>query len=262
LISPHQPTEVRDDSGHVIELIGFVIALPGFWLGYTALTTYPITAMTWIMGAAMLVYLVERGYRIFVPKGQHLSIEEWKKRLATGHPTAIDLTKVKPIEDIVSPASVQNAPQSQWRNAKWLRPVLVLLAIVLLVVGIRQSVTIMHLQSAGVRAPGEVVRLKEERNSDGHYSYYPVVRFRTDNNVRVEFKDSIGSNPPTRRVGDKVTVLYLPDDLANAIIDRGVWGNWMIPAVLFSFCAFVVAIGIALARAPKLAGSRASLSAR
>jgi Protein of unknown function (DUF3592) len=251
LISPHQPAEARDASNHVLELIGLVIALPGLWLGYTALSAYPITAMTWIMGAAMLFYLAERGYRIFVPKGQHLTIEEWKKRLAAGHLPAIDLTKVRRIEDIASPAAVQNAQQLQWRNAKWLRPVMALLAVVLLVVGIRQSMTIMHLQSAGLRAPGEVVRLSEERSS-GHYSYYPIVRFRAANNVRVEFKDSIGSNPPSRRVGDKVTVLYLPDDLASAIIDRGVWGNWILPAVLFLFCAIVAGIGIALARAPKL----------
>ena len=260
LISPHQPTEARDAGSHVMELIGLVIALPGLWLGYTALTAYPITAMTWIMGVVMLFYLAERGYRIFVPKGQHLSIEEWKKRLAGGHPPAIDLTKVRRIEDIASAAAVQNAWQSQWRNAKWLRPVLALLAVVLLVVGIRQSMTIVHLQSAGLRAPGEVVRLKEERSS-GHYSYYPVIRFRTVNNARVEFKDSIGSNPPSRRVGDKVTVLYLPDDLASAIIDRGVWGNWIIPAVLFLLWALVAGIGIALVRAPKLAGSAASFSA-
>ena len=260
LISPHQPTEARDAGSHVMELIGLVIALPGLWLGYTALTAYPITAMTWIMGVVMLFYLAERGYRIFVPKGQHLSIEEWKKRLAGGHPPAIDLTKVRRIEDIASAAAVQNAWQSQWRNAKWLRPVLALLAVVLLVVGIRQSMTIVHLQSAGLRAPGEVVRLKEERSS-GHYSYYPVIRFRTVNNARVEFKDSIGSNPPSRRVGDKVTVLYLPDDLASAIIDRGVWGNWIIPAVLFLLCALLAGIGIALVRAPKLAGSAASFSA-
>lgn len=260
LISPHQPTEARDASSHVMELIGLVIALPGLWLGYTALTAYPITAMTWIMGAAMLFYLAERGYRIFVRKGQHLSIGEWKERLAAGHPPAIDMTKVKRIEDITSAPAVQNAWQSQWRNAKWLQPVLALLAVVLLVVGIRQSMTIMHLQSAGLRAPGEVVRLREERSS-GHDSYFPVVRFRTANNVRVEFKDSIGSNPPSRRVGDKVTVLYLPDDLTSAIIDRGVWGNWILPTVLFLFCAIVAGIGIALARAPKLVGSGASFSA-
>jgi len=48
-----------------------------------------------------------------------------------------------------------------------------------------------------------------------------------------------------------VTVLYLPDDLASAIIDRGVWGNWIIPALLLLFCAIVAWIRMALARAPK-----------
>jgi len=36
--------------------------------------------MTWIVAIAMIVYLAERGYRILIPKGQRVSIEEWKKQ--------------------------------------------------------------------------------------------------------------------------------------------------------------------------------------
>jgi hypothetical protein len=36
------------------------------------------TPMTWIMGVILLVYMLERAYRIFVPKGQQLSIAQWK----------------------------------------------------------------------------------------------------------------------------------------------------------------------------------------
>src|SRR5262249_35356863 len=68
LISPHQPTEARNAASHVTELIGLAIALPGLWLGYTALTAYPVTAMTWIMRPPMLFYLADPAYRIFVPQ--------------------------------------------------------------------------------------------------------------------------------------------------------------------------------------------------
>src|SRR5439155_827275 len=81
---------------------------------------------------------------------------------------------------------------------------------------------------------GEVVRLKSESSDHGGYSYYPIVRFRTETNALVEFKDSVGSNPPSYRVGDKVTVLYLLDNPSQeAIIDRGLFWNWAIPAFLF-----------------------------
>src|SRR5205085_5322114 len=83
---------------------------------------------------------------------------------------------------------------------------------------------------------GQVISLKSEyRSSDrvGSYSYYPIVRYTTDNHVSVEFKDSIGGNPPSYRVGDRVTVLYLADNpRKQAIIDRGMFWNWAIPVLL------------------------------
>ena len=78
--------------------------------------------------------------------------------------------------------------------------------------------------------------LKAERSSssNGSTSYYPIVRYRTQNGVSVEFKDSVGSNPPSYHAGDKVTVLYLADNPSKqAIIDRGKFWNWSIPVLLF-----------------------------
>jgi Protein of unknown function (DUF3592) len=107
---------------------------------------------------------------------------------------------------------------------------------------------IARLEMTGVRAPGEVIRLKEE-SSSGHYNYFPVVRFRAANNMTVQFKDEVGSNPRSYRVGDKVTVLYLPDNLSKAMIDRGVLWNWAIPAIVFLFFGGVVGILVWMLRA-------------
>ena len=77
--------------------------------------------------------------------------------------------------------------------------------------------------------------LKSEYSSSGHgsYSYYPVVRYRTAQNLSVEFKDSIGTNPPSFRPGDKVTVLYLAEDpRMQAMIDRGRFWNSALPLAL------------------------------
>jgi len=66
--------------------------------------------------------------------------------------------------------------------------------------------------------------------------------------VTVEFKDNVGSNPPSHRPGDKVTVLYLPNSRQDAIIDRGVWWNWAIPGIVFLSAAFIVLILIGMLR--------------
>jgi len=65
----------------------------------------------------------------------------------------------------------------------------------------------------------------------------------------LEFKDNVGSNPPSHRPGDTVTVLYLPDNpQREAIIDRGIWWNWAIPGIVFLFAAFLVLILIGILR--------------
>jgi hypothetical protein len=243
MISAHNPTEAQEANNYLFDIIGLVFFVPGIWLGYTAITAYSITPMTWLMAIAMLVYLAERGYRIFIPKGQRVSIAEWKKQHQIDNDT-IDLTGVKPIEDIVSGPDVRQAQQKQLQNYRKAVPFLGLFAIILFSLGIYASLQISRLEAAGLRAPGEVVRLKPEYSSGsggGHYTYYAIVRFRTDKNVTVEFKDNVGSDPPTHRPGDKVTVLYLANNpQQNAIIDRGFLWNWAMPAIVFLCAAFLL----------------------
>jgi hypothetical protein len=248
LISSHNPTQAREANSYLLEIIGLVIVLPGVFLGYTALTAYPLTPMTWIMAGAMLVYFAERVSRIVIPKGQRLTIGEWKKQHHIGD-IAIDMRDVKPMETIVSTVEAGQQRQAQRQNNKKAAPIVGLFAIILAGAALYQGGKIARLESTGLRASGEVVRLKEESTSGDHSSYYPIVQYRTERNVRVEFKDSVGSNPPSHRPGEKVSVLYLADNpQSDAIIDRGLWLNWAIPVILWLAAGFVAWLGIVLLR--------------
>lgn len=137
---------------------------------------------------------------------------------------------------------MQQRLQTQLQNNKRAAPFVGVFAVVLLGVGIYQAMDVARLESSGLRAQGEVVRLVGESSSSsgGAYSYHAIVRYRTEKNVRVEFKDNVGSNPPSHRPGDKVTVLYLADSpRGQAIIDRGLWWNWAIPGILFLSAALL-----------------------
>lgn len=63
------------------------------------------------------------------------------------------------------------------------------------------------------RAEGEVVEIRREGDM-----YAPVVRFRLANGETQEGKD-LGSGAPDFAVGDRVTVLYMPDDPEDFRID-------------------------------------------
>ena len=246
LVSAHQPNEAREAGNYLIDIIGIAFVVPGAWLGYTAVTAYPITPMTWFMGIAFLVYAGERLRSVMTPKGPRVSIEEWKRLHNMGGAAAVDLSKVKPMESF--PA--QAAPAQKFRNSKAAGPILALFAVVLVGVGAYQSVRLFRFETSGTRATGEVVRLVEQSNSgsDGGSVYYPVVRFRTAENTTIEFKDDIGSNPPSRRPGERTDVLYLPSNPAQAIIDRGIF-NVLLPGLLFGGAGLVIWLIVWLRRA-------------
>ena len=235
LISPHNPAEAREANSHLFDAIGLVLIMTGVWLGYTALTAYPVTWMTWLMAAVMVVNLAERGRRIFIAKGPRPSVAEWRARHGLDAAGAIDPAAVTPIETITGTPEAQRTLQMQVKNNRRTATFVGLCAVALLAIGIFQAQDIARLQSSGLRAQGEVVRLKGEMSSgrDPRYNYFPIVRYYTDKNVAIEFKDTVGSNPPSYRPGDKVTVIYRADDpRGDAIIDRGPLWNWAIPALL------------------------------
>jgi hypothetical protein len=79
MISSHNPTEARTANNISFEIVGLLFIMPGLWLGHTALTAYPVTPMTWIMAGAMLLYLAERVYSIWIPQESapfHSGVEE------------------------------------------------------------------------------------------------------------------------------------------------------------------------------------------
>ena len=242
LVSANDPNDAQPANNYVFDAIGVVLFAVGITLAYIAITAYPITKMTWIVAIGMSVYLGERGYRAFIPRGQRPSLADWRKQ-AQLNQRSIDPADVTPIESLVSGTQAAQSQQKQAQNARRMIPLLAVFAVILFAVGCYQSVRLSQLESVGLRAQGEVVRLKAESSSGGHYTYYPIVRVHVSNNAYFEFKDSVGRNPPGYRRGDQVTVLYLSNDpQGSAMIDRGIYWNWAIPVAVFAFAATLVLI--------------------
>jgi hypothetical protein len=237
LVFPNNPARAQEagirSAELIVILVGLVMVLTALWIGYTAITAYPVTPMTWIMAACVPIYVGWHLRRGVIPKGQRLSLQEWRREHNLGEAASIDLSRVKPIEQIVSAADVARTAEQQSRQSRTAAPIVGLLAVVLVGVAIQQGAQIARLEAIGLRAQGKVIGLKSEFSS-GSSTYHAIVRYRTEKNALVEFKDSIGTNPPSHRMGDKVTVLYLADDPKGAIIDRGVFWNWAIPVLLLA----------------------------
>jgi hypothetical protein len=86
------------------------------------------------------------------------------------------------------------------------------------------------LQTA-VKAEGTVVKLVEEPGSGHGPSYFPVFKFTDSQGWEQQANSKVGSNPPSYKVGDKVNLLYDPNDPTSAVTDT-FWGVWIWPVAL------------------------------
>ena len=79
------------------------------------------------------------------------------------------------------------------------------------------------------KAEGTIVELVRSNSSDST-TYRPVVHFNNQNGEQIEFTSSAGSNPPSYSKGEKVEVLYLPNEPRNAKINGffSLWGGSLI----------------------------------
>ena len=66
------------------------------------------------------------------------------------------------------------------------------------------------------RTDGTVVDLSRSKDSEGSVTFSPVVSFTTAEGRTVEFVSSSGSSSPSHSEGDRVEVLYDPDDPNDA----------------------------------------------
>ncbi len=102
-----------------------------------------------------------------------------------------------------------------------------------------------------VSAPGTVVSQTStpsaSTNSEGRattqYFSNPTVQFRTASGQEVTFESTLGSSPPSYRVGDTVRVRYRPDRLAEAEID-GFAENWFSTIAAGGTGGVLLAVGL------------------
>jgi 4-amino-4-deoxy-L-arabinose transferase-like glycosyltransferase len=98
-----------------------------------------------------------------------------------------------------------------------------------------------QLQQEGVSAVGMVIGLEESSSGeDGCCVYSPVVEFTADGQTYT-FESSNASDPPRYKVGEQVTVVYLPENPQRAEVEGGsFWWLWAGLAVLFVVLLLII----------------------
>ncbi len=101
------------------------------------------------------------------------------------------------------------------------------------------------LAANGVHTRGTVIDMASSRDSDGDWTYRPVVAFTDASGGRHRFSSSVGSNRPSHSIGETVDIIYSPWAPEQAMID-GFWDRYF-PVLMFGgIGTLFAAIGIAL----------------
>jgi hypothetical protein len=145
-------------------------------------------------------------------------------------------------------AALETAIAAQRKATRFAVPILLLGGVGLVFLGAHlYRKTGMFLDRA-LAAPGVVVEMARNDSTHSNTSA-PVVEFEHEGK-KFRFKDSIGSDPPAYRRGDRVGVLYDPADPRNARIDRGRW-NEAVPISIGGFGALLCFLGLSSLRRQK-----------
>ena len=102
------------------------------------------------------------------------------------------------------------------------------MGVLLLVGGVIGLLHTKRFVSDAERATGTVIDLSSRTDSDGDVMYHPVVRFTNAEGRTVQFVSSTGSSPASESEGDRVEVLYDPDDPEDAKLS-GFFDLWLWP---------------------------------
>ena len=98
------------------------------------------------------------------------------------------------------------------RTLYWMPRLFATIGFTLLLIGSWLYTRESRFTSRAVHTTGTVVDLDYSRNSDGGGTYHPVVVFRTQRGDTVRFRSSVGTSPPSHKIGERIEVLYDPDN--------------------------------------------------
>jgi hypothetical protein len=137
---------------------------------------------------------------------------EWRPKGESDSPGGKLLTP-----GLVSTSGADSATYN--RYAKWMGWLFATLSTGLLITCLAIYLFTRHFAAAACRGDGTVTQLLREPGDRHGAAYRAVFKFRDANQMMHEITSHFASNPPKFQAGDKVRVLYLPNDPETAVID-------------------------------------------
>ncbi|MBE9206538.1 DUF3592 domain-containing protein [Nostoc sp. LEGE 06077] len=117
---------------------------------------------------------------------------------------------------------------------------------IFLITGILIGVNTRSFVGKSIATSGTVIDVVKHRSRDSKgrsfTAYYPVIKFTANSGKLIEFEANSGSNPPAYNQGQKVEILYNPQEPESAVISS--WFElWFLPTMFTGMGSLFVVIG-------------------
>jgi hypothetical protein len=230
-VMPNQPDEVREAMSPTIWALAIGSLAGGVWLSRFALTAWTPTFWMWLVLGAVVFYL---GSRV-----SHLlrSRSPAKAAMPISSENRWAAVPIRPAEGLHSQPRVAVTGTSPRRTGI----IFSVMGLAIIAFTYVPAHRLLQLR-AGARATGVVTALETNTGNNSDSGFYPRVQFTGQDGAMVRFVDRTGSNPASYKVGEQVTVLYRPEDLSSATIDRGL-RNWEPVVMLLLLGSISTAMG-------------------
>ena len=231
------PPEARLKSKGMLLFSGLFLAmgiacLVGFFIAFEISLFSIATAAVILLGIAINIIFMMRKHHIY-------SISDLKRTIAHAKAQHASDTHHKSADRNSSPKKYIRSNHELKKHTKP-TPAILIFIVALISLGLCGTSVYWGLehwefQQRATTTHGTVIDFERSTStSDGRTTttYAPIIQFTPQQgSSSIKFTDNFGSSSPSEKRGDQVTVLYLPDDPSEAIMDKG-WLNWFGPGLL------------------------------
>lgn len=210
-------------------VLGLIFAVPGAIMLYSAFITMDINRYTFLILIPLLIYAGIKMYR----NGK--SVKDWEKFKAEQR------KKMKKKRPRKIKGHILTEDQIRMRLAAYKRTsfighgILLVFGVGLIAGGVYWKATNDEFLATAVMTSGHVTAVNSRYNSSSEsYSHYATVGFEAQNGEFYEFQDNVGHSFPKYKGGEKMVVLYQPDNPEYAKVARGKTEDLILLAVLLA----------------------------
>jgi Protein of unknown function (DUF3592) len=225
MVKPGQPDRCTSAGFGWIELAGVAFLVPGILLARSGLKDFPVNWLSILVTLALVGYLGARIFRGLHPLLAAMKGTDWRQE-------SEQAARERQQWPLLPASEIAARVTTQDRNARRALPWVFVIGLALIAGGAWWGQHRTIFMATAAVADGRVVG-GEWSGGSGSSSptYHAIIRFSDAGGRSITYRDDIGTNPPSFRIGETVRIYYDPERPENALIDRGLW-NWLLPLLV------------------------------